>query len=232
MSITALTIATAADEYAITLAEAKSHLRITHGAEDDHIQSLIAAANDWAQTYMRRILVDSQVQYRFDKFPGTTEQYYLGYSEAGYQVVRKNIYSRNNRTNSRDRAIFLPGGKVTAINDIEYIDVNSAPQTLTGATSGTPGTDYQEDLTDDEWPFAYPPTTGDWPGVADGVINAVMIDYQVGWPVGEAPESIKHAIKFKVADMFTIRDTADAGSKSQLLQAAENLLDPYVVPFV
>ena len=124
---------------------------------------------------------------------------------------------------TRDRSIYLPGGRVTAVNDIDYIDVDAAPQTLTGPTSQTPGTDYQEDLTNDEKAYLYPAQNGYWPNVDDLAVNAVMVDYQAGWDdPSEIPESIRYAVKFKVGDMFTIRDTADAGNRSSLIKAAEN----------
>jgi uncharacterized phiE125 gp8 family phage protein len=198
MTITSLRVITAATEMPITLAEAKAHLRITHNAEDAHIQSLILAATDWAQTESSRIFVNTQVALKLDVFPSDK--------------------------------IPLLGGNVTAVNDIDYSDVDGNPQTLTGPTSQTPGTDYQEDLTDDEVPFLCAAEAG-WPTVESNVVNAVLIDYQVGWLTPEdVPGSIQQAIKFKLADLFTIRDTIDAGSKSELLRVAENLLYPYQLP--
>lgn len=229
MSIAAVRTVVASTEVALSVADAKNHLRITHNAEDQHIESLIASASEWAETYMRRILMDTQVALKFDCFPDSGEAFYFGHSDASYYVTRQNSFSRTLSQNNRDRAIFLPGGLVTAVNDIDYSDSAGAPQTLDGPTSDTPSTDYQEDLTDDEWPFVFPAIGGVWPATNDGEINAVQIDYQVGWTNLTLPESIRHAVRFKVADMYTIRDTADAGSKSALLTAAENLLDPYVV---
>lgn len=233
MSLTALTVVTAASELPITLGEAKQHLRITNSAEDEYIQSLIAAATDWAQTFMRRILVDTNCHYKFDRFPSSGEQFYVGSSDIAYYVLRRNVYTRNVSINSRDRAIFLPGGFINAVNEIAYTDELDAPQTLTGPTSAAPGTDYQEDLTDDEWAFVYPAREDTWPSTLAGAVNPITVDFQAGWAAaGDIPESIRYAIRFKMADMFTIRDTADAGGKSGLLQAAENLLNPYVVTLI
>lgn len=199
MTITALTVITPADTHPITLAEAKGQLRITHSAEDAHIQSLIAAATAWAEDFTGRILIDTQVVHAFDCFP-----------------------SSNNE-------IELPGGIVSAVNDIDYTDEDGAPQTLTGPTSGTPGTDYQEDLTDDERAVVFPAIEDSWPATQSGLGNAVEIDYQVGWAdETEVPENIKHAIKFKTADLYSIRDSVDA-SKSSATRAAEDLLFPYVI---
>lgn len=229
MSITALRIVTAATALPISLKQAKAQLRITHTQEDAHIQSLVAAATDWAQTYTRRILVNTNVVVRMDRFPESGDSPVLMGDTSGQWFYVRPSMGRKFSACKRDRAIQLPGGFVAAVNDIDYTDADGAPQTLTGPTSQTPGTDYQEDLTDDEWPLIFP--TDNWPGVSSSVVNAVSIDYQVGWPTpDDMPESIRQALKFKVADFYTIRDSDDAGNRSSLLQVAENLLEPYVIP--
>lgn len=228
MTITALRTITPADDYPITLAEAKSHLRVTHNAEDSYIQTLIAAATDWAQTETGRILVNTQVGIRLDRFPESGDSAELIGDVQGQWFNVNRLSSRKKEACKRDKAILLPGGYVTAVNDIDYMDVDDAPQTLTGPTSAVPGTDYQEDLTDDEWCFIYPGENG-WPAVSADTVNAVLIDYQVGWPThNDVPESICMAIKFKLGDMFTMRDSADA--KGKHMPVAENLLAPYVLP--
>lgn len=229
MSLAAVRVITKAAELPLSLAEAKQHLRITHKMDDSYISAMIAAATDWAQTYTRRIFINTQVELAFDSFPDSCHQLRWRDHEMPYRAP----FSRRMEPNARHRAIFLPGGYVSAVNDIDYFDADGAQQTLTGPTSQTPGTDYQEDLTDDEWPFLYPAAETDWPATDSGVVNAAIIDYQVGWANrAEVPASIRHAIRFKVADLYTIRDTADAGNKSALLNAAENLLEPYVVTLI
>lgn len=234
MSITALTIEAAAGSKPITLASAKSHLKITNSLEDGHVADLIAAATAWAQDFTRRIFVDTNVTLKFDRFPQKGEAVWMrGDIFADIFFIPVSTFGRIKASNARDRGLILPGGKVTAVNDIEYTDGDGNPQTLTGPTSGSPGTDYQEDLTDDEWPQVFPEREMTWPGVQSALINAVQVDYQVGWAdETEVPESIRHAIRFKLGDLYTIRDTADAGSKSQLLRAAEDLLFPYVLQTV
>ena len=231
MSTTALTVVAAAASNPITLASAKSHLKVTHSLEDGHIADLISAATQWAQDETRRILIDTKVTLKFDRFPKRGEAVWIrGDSFANVYFIPVSTFGRIKATNARERGIVLPGGKVTAVNDIDYTDEDGNPQTLTGPTSGAPGTDYQEDLTDDEWPQIFPAREMDWPAVQSGLVNAVQVEYQVGWAdETEVPESIRHAIRFKIGDLYTIRDTADAGSKSKLLTAAEDLLFPYVV---
>lgn len=230
MSVTALRVVEAAAGYPVSLADAKENLRVSYPHEDKRIKSLIAAATDWAQAETRRVFMNTRVMIRMDRFPCASDSAELVGDPHGQWFYVRPDPSRKKSANKRSGSILLPGGNVSAINEIAYTDADGAPQTLTGPTSGTPGTDYQEDLTDDEWPFIYPPATG-WPSVDSSAVNAVSIDYQAGWQDAAAiPQSIVQAIQFKVADMFTIRDTSDAGSKSDLLRVAEDLLSPYVVP--
>lgn len=231
MSITALRTVTKASANPVSLAETKAHLRITHDAEDANITSLIKVATDWAQVLLGRILMDTTVVVKMDRFPESGDAAELTADPLGQWYRVNSAAGRKREAQKRDKSILLPGGFVTAVNDIDYTDALDAPQTLTGPSSQTPGTDYNEDLTDDEWAFVYPFPSVGWPAVTAEDVNAVAIEYQVGWlEATDIPESIKHAIRFKVADLFTIRDTQDAGSKSQLIKVAENLLEPYVVP--
>ncbi len=232
MSITALRTIVAATEEPITVAEAKAHLRVTYSAEDGYIQGLIRSATDWAQTFTRRILVNTQVSIRLDRFPESGEAMELRGDITGrWFSIKPNAARRKKEASKRDRSVMLPGGFVTAVNEIAYADELGDPQTLEGPTSSPVGTDYTEDLTDDEWAFVYPESTVGWPSVEPSMVNAVLVDYQAGWlsPL-EVPDSIKQAIKFKVGDMFTIRDSGDAKNRSSLIKVAENLLEPYVVP--
>jgi hypothetical protein len=122
----------------------------------------------------------------------------------------------------------LPGGVTTAVEKIDYIDEAGAPQTLTGPTSPTPGTDYQEDLTDDEGAFVMPPDDASWPAVDLGVTNAVVIEFTVGYAANSdgVPEDIKAAIKFRVGDLFNIRSTTD-GKAGGIGTTASMLLEQH-----
>lgn len=224
MAISALEVVTPASGLPITVEDAKGQLRVRHNFENDHIQRLIAAATSWAQNETRRIFVETVVKINMDRFPYRDELLYW-YDDYTYMTPR---YSRDRvfERNARDRAILLPGGRVTAVDQIDYVDTDGVSQTLTGATSTTPGTDYQEDLTDEDEAWIYPPIDTSWPSVESGRVNAVSVQYKVGFgdsPDG-VPDDIKMAIRFRLADLYNIRDTADAGTKSEWFKAAENLL--------
>jgi len=59
----------AGGSFAVSLAEAKTHLRVTETADDDLIESLIEAASNWAQKYQnRKYLTETCVDY-LDAWP-------------------------------------------------------------------------------------------------------------------------------------------------------------------
>lgn len=64
---------TAPTEYPITVAEAKAQCRVEHTAEDDLIQSLIAAATDYLEIILRRQLVTATWETRLDCFEDIIE---------------------------------------------------------------------------------------------------------------------------------------------------------------
>jgi uncharacterized phiE125 gp8 family phage protein len=53
----------------VTLAEAKSHLRVDTADDDTYITGLIRAAREWCEQYLDRTLVHTQWVMRFDRFP-------------------------------------------------------------------------------------------------------------------------------------------------------------------
>ena len=53
----------------VTLAEAKTHLRVDSTASDTEIAAMITAAREWCEQYLDRTLVHTQWVMRFDRFP-------------------------------------------------------------------------------------------------------------------------------------------------------------------
>lgn len=224
MSLSALRVITAPVGHPVTVAEAKRHLRVTHTLDDSYIGDLIAAATRWAENETRRKLVEQTVELRMDSFP---QRGYCIYSRAysldAISIVPMSLHTRSNMPWLRDRAIYLPGGTVSAVEFVKYFDAASIEQTLSGPTSTVPGTDYQEDLTDSDEALLMPPIDGDWPSTATRV-NALTIRYTVGQLADDVHEDIKAAIRFRVAELFLKRDGTGADT-----EAACALLAPYRV---
>ncbi len=229
MSITALQVVNAPAILPVSLVEAKRHLRVSSSAEDAHIDDLIRAATAWAETETRRRLISQTVTLSMDRFPRSGESVITrGDVFDIVDFVRSDALGRVFAARSRDKQIFLPGGVTTAVEKIDYLDEAGILQTLKGPTSAAPGTDFQEDLTDNEGAFLMPPDDGFWPGVDLGVMNAVVIEYTVGYSASpdEVPEDIKAAIKFRVGDLFNVRSSTD-GKAGGICDTATNLIEPH-----
>lgn len=229
MSITALVVVDPPGLLPVSLTEAKQHLRISSSAEDSNINSLIRGATSWAETETRRRLIEQTVTLSMDRFPRRGEfVHHSGHAFENIHFSHVRQYGRQFENRARERAIFLPGGVTTAVNKIDYVDEEGNGQVLTGPTSPTPGDEYQEDLTDNEGAWISPPVDTQWPAVQFGIVNAVVIEYVVGYsddPDG-VPDEIKSAIKFRIGDLFNVRSSTD-GKGGELAATASMLLDPY-----
>lgn len=53
----------------VTLAEAKTHLRVDGDDENTYIESLITAAREWAEAHTRRAFINRTVRLSLDEFP-------------------------------------------------------------------------------------------------------------------------------------------------------------------
>lgn len=67
--MTALVVVTPPPLPAVTLAEAKAHLRVDHTDEDALITALVGAATGYAERFMGRCLVDTTFDLVLDAFP-------------------------------------------------------------------------------------------------------------------------------------------------------------------
>jgi uncharacterized phiE125 gp8 family phage protein len=54
---------------AITTAQAKEHLRITHSDEDDYIEAITLAASEWCEDFQNKVYVAREVVDYLDSFP-------------------------------------------------------------------------------------------------------------------------------------------------------------------
>lgn len=68
-----LTLVTAPAKEPITLAEAKSHLRVEHTEDDQYIETLISVARQWAEGFTRRAFVTQTWDLVLDDFPHVIE---------------------------------------------------------------------------------------------------------------------------------------------------------------
>jgi uncharacterized phiE125 gp8 family phage protein len=57
----------------VSLADAKTHLRVDTESDDDHILALISAAREWCENYTQRTFIHTQWTMTFDTFPWEIE---------------------------------------------------------------------------------------------------------------------------------------------------------------
>jgi uncharacterized phiE125 gp8 family phage protein len=84
----------------VSLAEAKTHLRLDTATDDAYVSALITAARERVELFLRRALIAQAYEYAVDDFPGY------------------------------DRAIDLPRPPLRSVEWIRYVDTAGAVQTL------------------------------------------------------------------------------------------------------
>ncbi|HUU35192.1 MAG TPA: head-tail connector protein [Vicinamibacterales bacterium] len=65
-----ITLSVAPTVEPVSVVEAKEHLRVDGGDEDDYIGALITAAREWAETFTRRQFLQATYILHLDSFPG------------------------------------------------------------------------------------------------------------------------------------------------------------------
>lgn len=195
---------TAAENYPMSLDDAKDHLRYEDTEDDALIQDYLAAATEWAENYTRRKIATQTWDILLDDFPRGSEQ-----------------------------RIILPFGKIQAVKSITYADTATTTVTLEGPTSDTPGTDFQESLGSDVAPILMPAYGSVWPSITK-VLDAVKIRVVAGYgdigdsPYPPIPEEIVNAIRVRLTDYYERRASDDV--RNVALERAEGVIEPQVLP--
>jgi uncharacterized phiE125 gp8 family phage protein len=186
----------------ITLAEAKTHLRVDAdaAAEDALISGLITAARQHVEDVCERAVLLQSWTLRLDAFPRVC----LGDVRASERG---------------DDRIFLPGGLVSEVTSVKYTDSDGIEQTLgTGA--------YIANLPSD--PARISPAYGiDWP-TARKQRESVTVVYKVGYAdAASVPAALKAAMLLIVGDLYANREASVAGQPLTDNRALARLLLPY-----
>lgn len=156
----------------VSLAELKEFLRVDAGdsSQDNLIATLAVAARSWAEVFTNRRFVQQTWRLAMDFFPG-----YIDMKLAGQKVSSPFVSGSNAVLVGIRYAIALPFPPVQAIAAFTYQDANGHTTVM------NPATDYVQDLASN--PARLTPAFGQmWP-VARVVVNAVQVDYTVGYAV-------------------------------------------------
>jgi hypothetical protein len=188
----------------VTLAEAKTHLRIDHNDEDQLIQLWIRAAREYAESYTGRRFVTQTVTVKLDGFPNATGDYdFIG----------------------TDGPILLDGfgpgdlSTVGADTVITYYDLTGTLQTLSSTL-------YQTDYTENP-PVLAPIPYGLWPYTQIGRLKPVSISVKTGTTQGLVSPSVKEAILLTLTYWDENRGGEDKASSVNkgMPSSAQRLLD-------
>lgn len=174
-----LKVITARANPAVTLSEAKLHLRVDGVAEDALIAALVTAATEMVERRTRRSLINQTFRWTFDYFPAGAIE--LPRSPAS-QVAAGGAY-----------AYSLPR--------VRYYDENGDQQTL------IQGDDYFLDL-DTNPPSLQLLADGEWPMTQTGRNRCVEVDFVAGYGDNSAvvPELLKVCVKMLAGHWFANRE--------------------------
>jgi len=193
----------------VTLAEAKAHMNITDGNDDNYIPGLIKGARRRLENEMRRALITQTWRFHLDHFPFFRQRTF----PVGYMPIE------------------LPRPPLLAITSLKYMD----PTDPTGQTllTLTLNTDF---IVDSNSEPARIQSIGSnaWPATLRQ-IGAVQIIYTAGYgpDATTVPEDIKMAIMQVVAHWYENRESVFAdtgrGLVMEIPQTAMWLIEPYMV---
>jgi len=180
-----ITVVTQAGSPAVTLDQAKRHLRYVLSDQDDLIGLYVQVATTHVQRICEFAIGQQVWMLTLDAFPATIE---------------------------------LPGGAVSAVTTVAYVDQSGTDQSLQP-------TDFR--LDSKSTPARLTPTSAQgWPFTAP-VTNAVSVTYTVG--SDDVPAPLKSAILLIAGDLFENRQQIDMDSRAVVAESptVRRLIFPY-----
>ena len=208
-----LTITTAWSETAITLAEAKTHLRLEGSEDDTYLNSLISTAQFNVEKYTGRAITNQTLKLSLDGLPyGNDDKYYPEGFFTAPDINRSLSY------------IVLPRPPLVSVTHFKYFDEDNTATTF--ATSN-----YHVD-TQTETGRVVLKRGKTFPSASDlRTVNAYEITYVAGYGSSrdDVPTPIKQAIKLLVAHLYENREAVTKDSTNAIPYTIMGMLDPYKV---
>ena len=186
----------------ISLARGKAHLRVEVSDDDAIITDQILASRVWAEDYTHRKIINQTWDLTLDSFP----------NGAGMME--------------------LPFGRTQSVTSITYTTTAGATATLSGPSSASAGTDWQEDLSSDNGSILAPSYGGSWPTARENTPGAVTIRFVAGYgaAAGSVPESLIRAMLYRLTDFYELRGSLDQPAFAGKLQStAARVADEFVL---
>lgn len=204
----ALSLVSAPATEPLTIAEAKSHLRVDVDDENDLVTALIQAAREWVETFTHRALITQTWDLMLDDFPTNWAS------------------TAVHRTSMTDGAIWLPKAPLQTVTSINYID-------STGTTTLWAATNYTVDAPAGPWARVgriVPNYAVIYP-VTRLVPNSVTARFVAGYGAAAAvPVGIKAAIKLLIGHWYQNREAVLVGTRAAAIDipmGLEALLWPF-----
>ena len=198
----------------ISLATAKSFLRVTNTAEDTLITTMIGAAIEVAQNYTNSRFLETE----FTMYMETWDDVYV--SNHYNTTLSDGTYLTTGGYVGKDglNQIVLPYAPLDSITHVKYYDSSNTQQTM------TENTDYSVHKFINQKGFIEIMDGITYPNVYDRA-NAIEIKFKAGYgtAASDVPEAIKSAILLIIGFMYEKRED----TVSRLPKASEYLLDPY-----
>ena len=202
-----LVLHTAPASEPITLAEAKSYLRVDSSGDDALITSLISTARQLCEEHTQRAFMTQTYELFLDAIEDLEDLLWEGMRTGPYINYYKNY-------------IDLPMPPVVSISHIKTYDDNDT------ATTFASGNYYVDNA---RQPARVVLRTGETFPTALRVANAIEVKYVTGYSSASAvPEPIKFAIYQVLTYLYEHRGDMYEG-KTSLPLTAKKLLSPYVV---
>ncbi len=187
----------------LSLADAKSHLRVDINDDDALIQSYITAARQRVEEASYHKLVTQTVQLTLDEFPWNSPR---GWFDGTYYRQRRDrwpVIELEPPVQSITSVTYVdPAGNVQTLDPSKYrVDVNSSPGRLTPALNQL------------------------WPATAN-VIAAVTVLYVAGFGAASAvPVKLMEAIRLLLGHYYNNREQILSGTRLVALEIPEGFDD-------
>lgn len=203
----------------VTLAEAKTHLRLEETRDDSYVTTLIVAARQYIEKVCWRGLISQSLQLIRPSFRGTDNYEVSADFVAGFPQPLPVEGSRF------QPYLELPQGHLAASPNVSvlYLDENGAEQTLSSSAY------IVESRPNDNGRLWLNVNGGySWPNTLDR-FDAVKVNYTVGWAdASSVPAPIKQALLLLVSQLYEYRSPQVTGTIVASLEFSINaLLSPY-----
>tara|TARA_R110000850_G_scaffold60236_6_gene138477 strand:- start:75 stop:752 length:678 start_codon:yes stop_codon:yes gene_type:complete len=197
----------------VTLAEAKSFLRVDTTADDAYITDLITASREAIENALRRTLLTTTVKLTKPYFPSGNFQ--LENVDSAIGSSFSSIYEAEGQFYDIGASeIYLPFGTVQSVSSVKYTD-DAQVETIFGSSNYFLNKEEKLTLSDGHG----------W--IGNGNIAFIEIEYVTGWEtVSELPKVIKNAVLVLLASMYNSR-----GCDCTIPATLRATLAPYALPF-